>query len=164
MNKLEGKEQLEKTGDIFGEQLSEGERIQKEGEESDRIAASIDTSGLDSDTIEAARQVESDLSGAFSEQIEEVEEKVEQTAETVQGNVESLGESKEKVDENAEKYSEMSGVSEIGRAAADSGRSKMESDSQEYSDLIQENERQMELSRERAKNMSSVVKGLFKRS
>ena len=67
------------------------------------------------------------------------------------------------MDENAEKYSEAAGISEIGRAAADAGRSKMESDSQEYGDLMQENQTRLEQSRERAKNMSSLVGGLFKR-
>ena len=64
MNILEGKEKLKETQEQFGEQLSEGEQIQEEGEETDRIAASIITDGLDSDTIEATSQVNSDLSEA----------------------------------------------------------------------------------------------------
>lgn len=163
MNILEGKEKLKETSEKFSEQLSEGEQIQKEGEETDRIVASIDTSGLDTCSIEAARQTESDLSEAYTEKIGEVEKQVEQTAEEAQENVEALGENKEKVDENAEKYSEAAGISEIGRAAADAGRSKMESDSREYGDLMQENQTRLEQSRERAKNMSSLVGGLFKR-
>lgn len=163
MNIYEGKERLKETAEKFGEQLSEGEQIQLEGEESDRIAASIDTIGLDNETIEATHQVESDLSHAYTERITAVEELVEQTAENVQENVDSLGENKALVERNAEKYSEMAGVSEIGRVAADAGRSKMEGDSQEYGNLIQENTIQMERSRERAKNMSSVISGLFRR-
>lgn len=163
MNILEGREGLKETQEKFGEQLSEGEQIQREGEESDRIAASIDTTGLDTDTIEATHQVNSDLSEAYNEKIGAVEEAVEGTAETAEGHVESLGENKERVDANAEKFSEMAGISEIGRAAADAGRSKMEGDSRQYGELISENRRQMEQSRERAKNMSSIVSGLFKR-
>jgi len=72
MNILEGREKLKETSTEFGEQLSEGEQIQKEGEETDRIVASIDTSGLDSDTIEAARKTESDLSGAYTEKISDL--------------------------------------------------------------------------------------------
>lgn len=163
MNILEGKEKLRETSEKFSEQLNEGERIQEEGEETDRIVATIDTSGLDSDTVEATRQVEGDLSSAYTEKISEVEEGVEQTAETASGHVESLGENRERVNQNAEKYAEAAGVSEISRAAADAGKSKMESDSEQYGELIQENEQQMEQSRESAKNMSSVIKGLFKR-
>jgi methyl-accepting chemotaxis protein len=163
MNILEGKEKLKETSEKFGEKLSEGEQIQKEGEETDRIAASIDTTGLDSDTIDTARNVTSDLSSAYTEKIGEVEKEVDRISDTAQENVNDLGKNREQVDRNAEKYSDMAGVSEIGRAAADAGRSKMESDSRQYSDLIQENETQMEQSRERAKNMSSVIGGLFKR-
>lgn len=163
MNILEGKEKLKETSEQFGERLSEGEQIQKEGEETDRIAASIDTSGLDSDTIDAARKVESDLSGAYTEKIGEVEKEVGRIAETAKENADALSDTQEKVDENAEKYGEMAGVSDIGRAAADAGKSKMESDSRQYGELIQENETQMEQSRERARNMSSAIGSLFKR-
>lgn len=163
MNILEGREKLKETSDKFGEQLSEGERIQEEGEETDRIAASIDGTGLDSDTIEAIAQANSDLSGAYTEKIGEVESAVEETADTAQGHVESLTENKERVDSNAEKFAEMAGVSEIGRAASEAGRGKMESDSQQYEELVRENEQQMEKSRSEAKNMSSVISGLFRR-
>ena len=37
MNRMEGRERLKETSDQFGEQLSEGERIQEDGEESYRI-------------------------------------------------------------------------------------------------------------------------------
>lgn len=163
INILEGREKLKETTKGFDTQLTAGEQIQKEGEETDRIAASIDASGLDTDTVDAVRKVESDLSGAYTEKIGEVEKEVEKVADTVKENVNALGDTKEQVDENAEKYGEMAGVSDIGRAAADAGKSKMESDSREYGTLIQENETQMEQSRERAKNMSSAIGSLFKR-
>jgi hypothetical protein len=87
--------------------------------------------------------VTSDLSSAYTEKIGEVEKEVDRISDTAQENVNDLGKNREQVDRNAEKYSDMAGVSEIGRAAADAGRSKMESDSRQYSDLIQENETQM---------------------
>ena len=163
MNILEGKEKLKETSEQFGEQLSEGEQIQKEGEETDRIASSIEAIGLDSDTQEAARKVESDLSSAYTEKIGEVEKEVEKISDTAKEHTDALGETQEQVDENAEKYGEMAGISDIGRAAADAGKSKMESDSRAYDELIRENETQMEQSRERAKNMASTVGSLFKR-
>lgn len=163
MNILEGREKLKETATEFGEQLSEGEQIQKEGEETDRIVASIDTSGLDSDTIEAARKTESDLSGAYTEKISEVEKEISRIAEAAKEHADALSDTREQVDENAEKYSEAAGVSDIGRAAADAGKSKMESDSRQYEELIRENEIQTEQSRERARNMTATIDSLFKR-
>lgn len=163
LNISEGTNELTKRKEEFTEQLSAGEQIEKDGLETDRIAASIDTSGLDSSTIETTRQVTSDLSSAFTEKISEVQKQVEKTSDVVKENVSALGETQEQVDENARKYSEMAGVSEIGKAAADAGRSKMESDSQEYRNLIQENETQMEKAEEDVENMSSSIKSLFKR-
>jgi hypothetical protein len=163
MNTLEGKEALENTRKNFTEQLSEGEQIKKEGEETDRIASSIDTSGLDTETIDAAGQVLTDLSGAYTEKIGEVEKKVENTSDAAQEDINRLGETQDQVNRNAEKYSEMAGVSEIGRAASDAGRRTMESDSRQYGELIHENETQIEQSRERAKSMSSAIGSLFKR-
>lgn len=163
MNILEGREKLKETSDRFGEKLSEGEQIQKEGEDTDRIVANIDTSGLDSDTQEAARKVESDLSGAYTEKISEVEKEVERVSDTAKEHVGALSDTQEQVDENAEKYAEAAGISEIGRAAADAGKSKMESDSRTYGELIRENETQIKQAIEQAAETASVVKGLFKR-
>ena len=50
MNRMEGRERLKETSDQFSEQLSEGERIQEDGEESDRILQGMELDGLDSDT------------------------------------------------------------------------------------------------------------------
>ena len=57
MNRMEGRERLKETSDQFGEQLSEGERIQEDGEESDRILQGMELDGLDSDTQQAAGEV-----------------------------------------------------------------------------------------------------------
>jgi len=161
MNRMEGREKLQETSDQFSEQLSEGERIQEEGEQSDRILQGMELDGLDSDTQQAAGEVLNEYSEAYDAAMEEVSEQVEGTADTAQGHVESLGESREQVDRNAERYSEAAGVSDLGSGAAESGKSKMESDSQEYSELIDENEQAIQESRERAKNMQSAVSGLF---
>lgn len=163
MNILEGKEKLKETTEQFDEQLSEGEKIREEGEESDRIASSIEGDGLDSETQAAIEQANSELGESYDRDITEVEESVEQTADTAQGHVESLGENKEQVERNAERYSEISGIADRNSGAAELGRSRMEGDSQEYGNLIQENEQQMERSRESARSMASAVRGLFKR-
>ena len=70
-------------------------------------------------------------------------EQVEGTADTAQGHVESLNANREQVERNEERYAEAAGVSELGRGSADAGRSKMESDSQEYSEIISANEQAM---------------------
>ena len=162
MNILEGKEKFKETSDKFGEQISEGERLQKEGEESDRILQAMETDGLDSDTQEVARKVLNDYSDSYGEAAQEVSDQVEGIADTAQGHVEGLGESREKVDRNAERYGEAAGISDLGKGAAESGKSKMESDSQAYSELIDQNEQAIESSRESAKNMQSAIGSLFK--
>jgi len=163
MNILEGREKLKETSAEFGKQLSEGEQIKKEGEETDRIVAGIDTSGLDSDTQDAARKVESDLSGAYTEKIGEVKKEVEGISDTAKEHSDALSDTQEQVDENAEKYGEMAGISEIGRAAADTGKAKMESDSRAYDELIQENDAQIKQAMAEAEEMASLVSSLFKR-
>lgn len=161
MNRMEGREKLKETNDQFSEQLSEGEKIQEEGEQSDRILQGMELDGLDSDTQQAAGEVLNEYSDTYNQAIGEVAEQVEGTADTAQGNIESLGESRSQVERNAERYSEAAGVSELGRGSAEAGRSKMESDSQEYSEIISENEQAIQESRESANKMQSVIGGLF---
>lgn len=161
MNILEGKEKLKETSDRFTEQLTEGERIQEEGEEADRILQAMELDGLDSDTQETATEVKGEYSDTYDGAMEDISDDVEDTAETAEGHVESLGENREQVERNAERYAEAAGVSELGRASAETGKSKMESDSQSYTELIDENDQAIAESRERAKNMQSVVSGLF---
>lgn len=161
MNRMEGREGLKETSDQFKEQLSEGERIQEDGEASDRILQGAELDGLDSDTQEAAGQVLNEYSEAYNQAIAEVGEQVEGTAETAQQNVESLNASKEQVERNAERYAEAAGISDLGRSAAESGRSKMESDSQEYGEIISANEEAIAESRESAKRMQDRIGGLF---
>ena len=162
MNILEGKEKLKETSAKFTEQLSDAERTKEEGEEANRILESVEPEGLDSDTQETAREVVSSYSETYDSAMEEINEQVEETAETAEGHVEGLGENREQVDRNAERYSEAAGVSELGREAAETGKSKMESDSQAYSELIAENEQAVEESLEKSKNMMSIVSSLFK--
>ena len=161
MNILEGKEKLKETSDQFTEQLTEGERIQEDGEETDRIMQAMELDGLDSDTQETASEVKGEYSDTYDDAREAVAEDVEGTAGTAEGHVESLGENREQVERNAERYAEAAGISELGRGSAETGKSKMESDSQAYTELIDENEQAIEESRERAKNMQSVISGLF---
>ena len=161
MNRLEGREKLKETSDQFDEQLSEGERIQEDGEESDRILQSMELDGLDSDTQQAAGEVLNEYSDTYNQAIGEVAEQVEGTADTAQGNIESLDANREQVERNAERYSEAAGISDLGRGSAEAGRSKMESDSQEYTELINENEQAIQESRESANKMQSVIGGLF---
>ena len=161
MNRMEGREKLKETNDQFSEQLSEGEKIQEEGEQSDRILQGMELDGLDSDTQQAAGEVLNEYSDTYNQAIGEVAEQVEGTADTAQGNIESLGESRSQVERNAERYSEAAGVSELGRGSAEAGRSKMESDSQQYSEIISENEQAIQESRESANKMQSVIGGLF---
>ena len=162
MNILEGKEKLKETKDSFTEELSEAEQIQEAGEESDRIIKAMELDGLDSDTQETAREVTGNFSEAYNEAMEEVGEEVESTAETAEGHVEGLGENQEQVDRNAERYAEIAGISDLGKDAAETGESKMESDSRAYAELISENEEAMDSARERCKNMASHVSTFFK--
>lgn len=161
MNRMEGRERLKETSEKFGEQLSEGERIQEDGEESDRILQGMELDGLDSDTQQAAGEVLNEYSDTYNQAIGEVAEQVEGTADTAQGHVESLNANREQVERNAERYAEAAGVSELGRSGAEAGRGKMESDSQEYSELINANEQAIQESRESAKQMQSTISGLF---
>lgn len=161
MNRMEGREKLKETSEKFSEQLSEGERIQEEGEATDQILKGMELDGLDSDTQEAAGEVMSQYSETYDQAIGAVGEQVEGTADAAQADVQSLTESREQVDRNAERYSEAAGVSELGRGSAESGRAKMESDSQEYGELVQQNEEAIRESRESAKKMQDAVSGLF---
>lgn len=161
MNRMEGREKLKETSDQFAEQLSEGERIQEDGEQSDQILQSMELDGLDSDTQQAAGEVLNEYSDTYNQAIGEVAEQVEGTADTAQGHIESLDDSRSQVERNAERYSEAAGISDLGRGSAEAGRSKMESDSQEYSELIGENEQAIQESRESANKMQSVISGLF---
>lgn len=157
----EGKEKIRETSDQFTEQLTEGERIQEDGEATDRILQGVELDDLDEDSKEIGHRVVNEYSDTYDKAIEAVGEQVEGTAQTAEGHIESLGENKEKVERNAERYAEAAGVSELGRSAAESGESKMESDSTAYGELINENEQAIETSREKAKSMKSTVSGLF---
>ena len=161
MNRMEGREGLKETSDRFQEQLSEGERIQEDGEASDRILQGAELDGLDSDTQQAAEQVMNEYSDTYNQAIAEVGEQVEGTADMAQQNVEGLNTSKEQVERNAERYAEAAGISDLGRSSAEAGRSKMESDSQEYGELITANEEAIAESRESAKRMRDRIGGLF---
>lgn len=161
MNRLEGRERLKETSDQFAEQLSEGDQIREDGEQSDRILKSMELDGLDSDTQQAAGEVLNEYSDSYNQAIGEVAEQVEGTADTAQGHVESLNANREQVERNAERYAEAAGVSELGRSGAEAGRGKMESDSQEYSELINANEQAIQESRERAKQQMSDVGSFF---
>ncbi len=161
MNRMEGQEKLRETSEKFSERLGEMEHTKEMGEKTDQIIKGIETDGLDSDTQASASEVVSSYSEAYAGEMERLNEQVESTAEQVNENINSLNENKEQVDRNAERYAEAAGVSDIGRSAAESGRAKMESDSQAYSDLISENEQSIEESRERSRNLQSIVSGLF---
>ena len=102
-----------------------------------------------------------EYSDTYNQAIGEVAEQLEGTADTAKGHVESLNANREQVERNAERYAEAAGVSELGRGSADAGRSKMESDSQEYSEIISANEQAIQESRESAKQMQSTISGLF---
>lgn len=162
MNILEGREKTKETNDKFTEKLSEGERLQEEGEESDRILAGVELDGLDSDTQSAGREVVQNFSEVYNSAIEEVSDQVDSVADTAKGHVESLGENREQVDRNAERYAEAAGVSDLGRGAADAGKAKMESDSQAYSELISENERAIDEALEETRTTKSAINSLFK--
>ena len=76
MNRMEGREKLKETNDQFSEQLSEGEKIQEEGEQSDRILQGMELDGLDSDTQQAAGEVLNEYSDTYNQAIGEVAEQV----------------------------------------------------------------------------------------
>ena len=161
MNRMEGREKLKETNDQFSEQLSEGERIREEGDESNRILQAMELDGLDGDTQQAAGEVLEGYSDTYNQAIGEVSDQVEGTADVAQGNVESLSETRSQVERNAERYAEAAGVSELGRSSAEAGRGKMESDRQEYEELIRENDQAIHESLESAKQMQSFIESLF---
>ena len=162
MNILEGKEKLKETQERFSEDLSEAEQLKEDSEAIDRILKGMELDGLDSETQGTAREVTSSYSETYNEAMEEKDDEIGETAETAEGHVESLGENQEQVDRNAERYAEAAGISDLGKEAADSGKAKMESDSQTYGELISENEKAIQESREKSKNLRSMVSTFFK--
>ena len=162
MNILEGKEKLKETQERFSEDLSEAEQLKEDSEAIDRILKGMELEGLDSETQGTAQEVTSSYSETYNEAMEEKDDEIGETAETAEGHVESLGENQEQVDRNAERYAEAAGISDLGKEAADSGKAKMESDSQTYGELISENEKAIQESREKSKNLRSMVSTFFK--
>ena len=162
MNILEGKEKLKETQERFSEDLSEAEQLKEDSEAIDRILKGMELDGLDSETQGTARDVTSSYSETYNEAMEEKDDEIGETAETAEGHAESLGENQEQVDRNAERYAEAAGISDLGKEAADSGKAKMESDSQTYGELISENEKAIQESREKSKNLRSMVSTFFK--
>lgn len=162
MNILEGKEKLKETQERFSEDLSEAEQLKEDSEAIDRILKGMELDGLDSETQGTAREVTGSYSETYNEAMEEKDDEIGETAETAEGHAESLGENQEQVDRNAERYAEAAGISDLGKEAADSGKAKMESDSQTYGELISENEKAIQESREKSKNLRSMVSTFFK--
>ena len=163
LNISEGTNEIKKTKKSFDTQVSAAEQFEKDGEKTDELAGRIDGEGLDSGTADAIRDVLSGLSEAYTKKITEVEKEIQKVSNQVKDNVSGLRESEEKVNKNAETYEQMASVSDVGRAAAESGRRKMESDSQEYGKLIEENEAQMEEAEEKGKSAATSIRGMFKR-
>ena len=112
-----------------------GSEMTEKAEQINSVLESIEL--LDEEDVQAisetGRSYQSSFDSAFSEQVEtagqEIEQQGEQIKEATQGELEN-------VRSGISKLEHAGGISEIGRDAAEAGRSKLEGSAREYEDII----------------------------
>ena len=111
-----------------------GNEMTEQANEINSILESIDLQ--DNEDVEAigetGRSYQGSFDSAFNEQVETAGEQIEQQGEQIN---EAVSEELENVRSGISKLEQASGVSDIGRDAAEQGRSKLEGSAGEYEDI-----------------------------
>lgn len=132
-------------------------------EQADQINAVLESIELqDEEDVKAisetGRSYQNSFDSAFSEQVEsagqEIEQQGEQIRETNEGELEN-------VKSGISKLERAGGISDIGRNAAKTGRSKLEGSAREYEDIISDAEGVVDETKQQIESLKNNLSGIF---
>ncbi len=154
-------ERIKEGEEVGKEAVDIGTEMKNEGTEIKQILDTIDTS-MDEDDISNVEQANDNYQEDFNEAFDsQARETADQASEIEKEAVDTADAEKIKAEDAANKFSQMEGVSDIGRANAETGESQMERSAQEYADQIAEAESISEQCQEEIKALQGDVGSIF---
>ena len=137
-----------------------GSEMKEQAEKISQVLESIKL--LDSEDISAVSDTkgsyQKSFDSAYSEQVETAGQEIEAQSEKI---VDEIGAEKENVRSGIHSMEQAGGVSEIGRDAADAGKSKLEQSENEYESIMDDAERVADDTAKRIEQLKNIVNRAF---
>lgn len=162
MSREIGKTNIENIKGKFSEIKERGDEIVGEGTKIDSGLKGINLDGLDPDDVNAKDEAVDKYHEDFSKEIQEnVTETTAEIQSEAKAEVSGLESDRTRVDDAKAEFTNIAGMSEIGSENANKAASKMEQSSLEYENIINDGNAAMEKADEDARNLQSLMGGLF---
>ena len=158
--KERGRSGLGEIRERSGETTEQGSEMTEQAAEIRSVLDGIELQ--DEEDIRAVddteRAYQSSFDGAFHQEVEEAGQEIQRQGEQLK---DTMGDELERVRSGISSMEQAGGISEIGRDAAEAGRSRLEGSAGEYQDIITETEQTSDETQQKIESLKSRLGSIF---